>query len=128
MLFFDILLSTLSCEFANHRAGSQLKKCLKVRQALGTWKLWKVENLKTWQFENFENVKKDPWDMLNNFCFHVYAQKSLFKVENVNVFFWTAASSSSPSPVSLPILELKKKSKYFHLHKMQDYATSPNLW
>ena len=25
--------------------------------------------------------------MLNNFCFHVLAQKSLFKVENVNVFF-----------------------------------------
>ena len=20
----------------------------------------------------------DPWDMVNNFCFHVYAQKSLF--------------------------------------------------
>ena len=25
--------------------------------------------------------------MLNNFCFYVYAQKSLFKVENVNDFF-----------------------------------------
>ena len=25
-------------------------------------------------------------NMLNNFCFHVYAQKSLFKVENVNCF------------------------------------------
>ena len=25
--------------------------------------------------------------MLNNFCFYVYAQKSLFKVENVNAFF-----------------------------------------
>ena len=23
-------------------------------------------------------VKFDPWDMLNNFCFHVYAQKSVF--------------------------------------------------
>ena len=22
----------------------------------------------------------DPWDMLNNFCFHVYAQKSLFMI------------------------------------------------
>ena len=28
-------------------------------------------------------VKFDPWDMLNNFCFHVYAQKSLFVGENV---------------------------------------------
>ena len=61
-----------------------------------------LKTLKTW---HFENIKKDPWDMLNNFCFHVYAQKSLFKVENVNVFFWTAAAAS-PSPVSLPIIEL----------------------
>ena len=31
-------------------------------------------------------------NMLNNFCFHVYAQKSLFKVENVNAFFsWVPA-------------------------------------
>ena len=59
----------------------------KVRQALGTWKLWKLENLKTWKFENFENIKNDPWDMLNNFCFHVYAQKSLFIVENGNLVF-----------------------------------------
>ena len=22
-------------------------------------------------YENFENMKNDPWDMLNNFCFHV---------------------------------------------------------
>ena len=30
--------------------------------------------------------------MLNNFCFHVYAQKSLFIGENDNVYFWTAAA------------------------------------
>ena len=29
----------------------------------------------------------DPRDMLNNFCFHVYAQKSLFIGENGNGFF-----------------------------------------
>ena len=28
----------------------------------------------------------DPRDMLNNFCFHVYAQKSLFIAENCNAF------------------------------------------
>ena len=28
---------------------------------------------KTWKLENFENIKNDPWDMLNNFCFHIYA-------------------------------------------------------
>ena len=26
--------------------------------------------------------------MLNNFCFHVYAQKSLFIAENCNAFFY----------------------------------------
>ena len=34
-------------------------------------------------------------DMLNNFCFHVYAQKSLFKVENVNAYFLTSSSLTS---------------------------------
>ena len=29
----------------------------------------------------------DPRDMLNNFCFHVYAQKSLIIGENDNDFF-----------------------------------------
>ena len=32
------------------------------------------------------NAYVDPWDMLNNFCFHVYAQKSLFIGENGNGF------------------------------------------
>ena len=44
------------------------------------------KTLKTWKLENFENIKNYPWDMLNNFCFHVYAQKSLFTVENDNDF------------------------------------------
>ena len=48
----------------------------------------------------------DPRDMLNNFCFHVYAQKSLFIGENGNGFFLTSSSSSLPYPVSLPIIEL----------------------
>ena len=30
----------------------------------------------------------DPRDMLNNFCFHVYAQKSQFIGENGNAFFF----------------------------------------
>ena len=37
------------------------------------------------------NAYVDPWDMLNNFCFHVYAQKSLLIAENCNAFFWTSA-------------------------------------
>ena len=48
-------------------------------------KTWKPE---TWKLENFENIKNDPWDMLNNFCFYVYAQKSVFIGQNVNVLFW----------------------------------------
>ena len=40
------------------------------------------------------NAYVDPWEMLNNFCFHVYAQKSLFIGENVNVVSGTAASSA----------------------------------
>ena len=38
------------------------------------------------------NAYVDPWDMLNNFCFDVYAQMLLFMDENVNGFFdceWT---------------------------------------
>ena len=41
--------------------------------------------------------------MLNNFCFHVYAQKPLIIGENGNDFFWT---SSSPDPLTLQFLEL----------------------
>ena len=44
----------------------------------------------------------DPRDMLNNFCFHVYAQKSLFIGENGNAFF----TPSAPMPVTLEFIEL----------------------
>ena len=46
----------------------------------------------------------DPRDMLNKFCFHLYAQKSLFKGENCNAFFLTA--TTSPSPVTFEFIEL----------------------
>ena len=26
-----------------------------------------------------DSVSVDPWDMMNNFCFHVYAQMPLFR-------------------------------------------------
>ena len=51
------------------------------------------------------NAYVDPWDMLNNFCFHVYAQMSLFMGEIDNAFFLTAAAAT-PLPVSRPIIEL----------------------
>ena len=50
-------------------------------------------------------AKFDPWDMLNNFCFHVYAQKSLIIGENGNDFL-LASSAAVPSPVSLEFIEL----------------------
>ena len=48
-------------------------------------------------------MKIDPWDMLNNFCFHVYAQKSLFLCENCNAFL---GRHQPQHPVSLEFLEL----------------------
>ena len=50
----------------------------------------------------------DPRDMLNNFCFHVYAQNSLFIAENCNGFFGTSSSksSSAPYPVTLEFIEM----------------------
>ena len=48
---------------------------------------WEPEKFKNLNYWNFVYIKNEPRDMLNNFCFHVYAQKSLFIGENVNVFF-----------------------------------------
>ena len=44
-------------------------------------------------------------DMLNNFSFHLYAQKWLFIAENCNVFFTASSSSAAaePYPASLQI-------------------------
>ena len=35
-------------------------------------------------------------NMLNNFCFHVYAQKSMFIAENCNGLFLTSSSAAAP--------------------------------
>ena len=62
-----------------HKLCFIYKKMSKVRQALGTCQVLRLSSCQV--------VKYDPWVMLNKFCFHVYAQKSLFIVENVNDFF-----------------------------------------
>ena len=36
---------------------------------------------------HMSNAYVDPWDMLNNFCFHLYGQILLFIGENDNDFF-----------------------------------------
>ena len=51
-------------------------------------------------------MKNYPWDMLNNFCFHVYAKKSLFIAENCNAFFGTAAASTDPVTLEFILIEL----------------------
>ena len=69
MVFWDLIIlhHTLSCsEFRVHRAGSQLK----------------MSNDKSWNplcLCQISNGHVDPWDMLNNFCFNVYAQVSSVK-------------------------------------------------
>ena len=37
-----------------------------------------AKTCKTCKLASLQNLPIDLWDMLNNFCFHVYAQKSLF--------------------------------------------------
>ena len=49
------------------------------------------------------NAYVDPWYMLNNFCFHVYAQMLLFMGENGNEVL---DLSSHTYLVSGPIIEL----------------------
>ena len=66
--------------------GGEVKKMSESQTKAGNQrkfeKIWKFEILK------FKIAQVDPRDMLNNFCFHVYAQMSLFMDENVNAFFW----------------------------------------
>ena len=38
--------------------------------------------------ENFENIENDPLNMMNNFCFHVYDQKSLFRGKKCQWFIF----------------------------------------
>ena len=64
------------------------KKCLKVRPKLG-------------------NGNSNVWHMINNVCFHVYAQKSLFIGENDNAYFWTAPAVS-PNLRSIELVPRQK--------------------
>ena len=98
---------------------SSSKKCLNLRQKLGTRNV--IKNLK--DFFVFMSMLKShsltltlsqshtlsishllTLDMLNNFCFHLYAEKSLFIGENCNTFI--TSSAPPPSPVSLGVIEL----------------------
>ena len=63
----------------------------------------KAGNQGKFEILKFKIAQVYPRDMLNNFCFHLYAQKSLFIAENCNGFFWTSAP---PYPLTLEFLEL----------------------
>ena len=67
-----------SCEFRCHRAGSQVKMFECHTKAGNQECFAKLEKLTL--------SRPFTLDMLNNFCFHVYAQKSLFIAENCNAF------------------------------------------
>ena len=82
----DFFGTSAACEFRVHRAGSLLKMSECQTKAGNQECFWKIEKLKTWKLENFENNKNDPWDMLNHFCFHVYAQKQKCQVHEVVKF------------------------------------------
>ena len=84
--------STLSTDITVHGAGSQLKMS-ESQTGAGNQEFWSLN------VENFQNIENYPWDLLNNFCFHVYCQNSLFIGENDNAFF-AASSAAAPAPLA----------------------------
>ena len=63
------------------------------------------------------NAYVDPWDMLNNFCFHVYAQMSLFMGVNDNGFQLGTSSMNSniTGQGEAAAAAVKKNHCHFHL-------------
>ena len=86
MLFFDIITivssSTLSCEFGVHRAGSQLKMSERQTKAgnqitLSLSLTLTLSHYLTLSHSHTHSISHSiTLDMLNNFCFHLYAQNS----------------------------------------------------
>ena len=109
--FFDLVVTTLSCDFRVHRAGSQLKmsECQTKAgnlECMNVWMFWTIFvfmcMLKTYSHtfslllcltltlshsHTLSISHSITLDMLNKFCFHLYSQKSLLIAENCNVFF-----------------------------------------
>ena len=53
---------------------------------------------------HMSNPCDGPWNMPNNFCFHVFAQKSLIISEIDNIYFLTSAASRELAGSQLKIL------------------------
>ena len=60
---------------------------------LSSCQVVKLSDCQVVRLSSCQVVKFDPWDMLNNFCFDVYAQKSMFIGENGNDFFGTTTAA-----------------------------------
>ena len=61
-------------------------------------------------------VKFDPWGMLNNFCYDVYAQKSMFIGENGNGFLGTTAAAPALIYLRIDVTEF-----FFYLIYFPDF-------
>ena len=87
-------------------------------------KLWSCQVVK---LSRCQVVKSDPWDMLNNFCFHVWAQKSVLICENGNEYFWT----SLPYPLTLEFIEMVPSEwysdEYLTVHLFEGVRTAYNF-
>ena len=89
--FFDT--STLSCEWTNHRAGSQLKMSESQTKAgnqkkFENLKIWKFENLKIWKFKNLKiEIQKSKWlKLILGTCWTTFVFMSRLKSRCFEVF------------------------------------------
>ena len=69
----------------------KLSSCQVVK--LSSCQVVKLSGCQVVKLSGCQVVKFDPWGMLNNFCFDVYAQKSMFIGENGNGFLGTTAAA-----------------------------------
>ena len=75
----------------NEILWSKMSSCQVVR--LSDCQVVRLSGCQVVRLSSCQVVKFDPWDMLNNFCFDVYAQKSMFIGENGNGFLGTTAAA-----------------------------------
>ena len=80
------------------------------------------------------NAYSDPWDMLNNFCFHVYARESLFVGENGNGFFYhllllsTSACDIRVHGAGSQLIIVKSRDRLLQLREYENVYTSSEFF
>ena len=71
------------------------------------------------------NAYVDPWDMLNNFCFHVYAQKSPFpKLQTCKTCKLAKLANLQIKPILLQEPPWQQSKTLVLYHKMESYIVS----